>query len=135
MPLQRCRKFYVSTCKAAWVELGGSKMEEFLSKSGFRIPPSSEKEALERMLADELARLVDLLEAVEEGEKPCVDAERVKAALRKAASGELKATEIPRKIRRFLIEENILFYDPTRGTVRPQGRLIQKAIINLSCQT
>ncbi len=87
------------------------------------------------MLADELARLVGLLEAAEEGEKPCVDAERVKAALRKAASGELRATEIPRKIRRFLIEENILFYDPTRGTVRPQGRLIQKAIINLPTLT
>jgi hypothetical protein len=35
------------------------------------------------------------------------------------------------QVLKFLIEENILFYNPVKGIVRPQSQLIHKAIIEL----
>ena len=40
----------------------------------------------------------------------------------------MKHTEVGSKVLKFLIEENILFYNPVEGTVCPQGRLIHRAI-------
>ncbi len=88
----------------------------------------SEKEALNMMFKDEMSRLKDFLEAVGEGEKGEIDLEDVKDALRKLKEGEIRGEDISRKIRRFLIEENVLFYNPVEGTVRPQSRLLWRAI-------
>jgi AAA+ ATPase superfamily predicted ATPase len=88
----------------------------------------SEKEALERMLEDTTSKLRDFLEAIEEGEKGEIDIKEVKEALVKVSQGEIFGKEIRRKVRHFLVEENILFYNPVKGTVRPQSRLLWKAI-------
>lgn len=87
-----------------------------------------EKEALKRMLDDEIARLKDFLEAVKEEEKGDVDVEKVKEALREVEKGEIEGEKISRKVRKFLIQENILFYNPMNGTVRPQSRLLWRVI-------
>ena len=87
-----------------------------------------EEEALERMLDDEIARFKDFLEAVKEGEKGDVDVERVREALREVREGEIEGKKISRKVRKFLIQENVLFYNPMKSTVRPQSRLLWKAI-------
>ena len=39
--------------------------------------------------------------------------------------------EIEWKVLRLLIEENVLFYNPVKGVVRPQSRIIEKAIKEL----
>jgi len=87
-----------------------------------------ERDALKRMLDDEIARFKDFLEAVKEGEKGDVDVERVREALREVREGEIEGKKISRKVRKFLIQENVLFYNPMKSTVRPQSRLLWKAI-------
>ena len=44
---------------------------------------------------------------------------------------KIKKKEIDKLYRNYLIQENILFYNPLEGTVRPQSRLIWKAIKEL----
>jgi AAA+ ATPase superfamily predicted ATPase len=95
-------------------------------KRGYR-----EKEALEGMLKDQMARLKDFLEAVAEGEKGNIPVEEVREALKKVRKGEIRSEEISRKVRQFLIQENILFYNPVERTVRPQSRLLWRAIKEL----
>jgi AAA+ ATPase superfamily predicted ATPase len=91
----------------------------------------SEREALERMLEDTTSKLRDFLEAIEEGEKGEIDIKEVKEALVKVSQGETFVKEIRRKVRHFLVEKNILFYNPVKGIVRPQSQLIHRAITEL----
>jgi AAA+ ATPase superfamily predicted ATPase len=92
----------------------------------------SEREALERMLEDQTARLRWMLRLLEEGEKEGPPIEEVRKSLEIFKTcGEVEDIRIKSKVLKFLIEENILFYNPVRGVVRPQSRLIHKAIIEL----
>ena len=96
-------------------------------KQGYR-----EEEGLKNMLKDEIGRLRDLIEAVEEGEKGEVDINELKEILRLFKTQDIFNTkEIKRSVRKFLIQENIFFYNPVEGTVSPQGRLIHRAIMEL----
>jgi hypothetical protein len=92
----------------------------------------SEREALERMLEDQTARLRWMLRLLEEGEKrgPSVEEVRKSLEIFKKREG-VEDIEIKSKVLRFLIEENVLFYNPVKGTVRPQSQLIHRAIIEL----
>ena len=110
-----------------WDHIGG-KIGDMISLFEEKKRGYKERDALKRMLYDEIARLKDFLEAVKEGEKGDVDVEKVKEALRLLKKGKIEAEEVPRKVRKFLIQENILFYNPMYGTVRPQGRLLWRAI-------
>jgi len=110
-----------------WDYIGG-KIGDMVSLFEEKKRGYGEREALKRMLDDEVASLKDFLEAVEEGEKGNVDVEKVKEALRVLKKGKIEAEEVPRKVRKFLIQENILFYNPMNGTVRPQSRLLWRAI-------
>ena len=96
-----------------------------------------EKEALSEILKDEIARLEDLLERISlgkkkfflEGEEWTIELDKVKKVLTLFKEKEkIKKQEIDPVYRNFLISENILFYNPLEGTVRPQGRLIKRAI-------
>ena len=89
----------------------------------------SEKEALERMLRDEAAKFEWILDSVEEGEKEGPEVEKIKELLGKFKNKEeITYREVKGKVLKFLIGENILFYNPVEGTVRPQGRLLWRAI-------
>ena len=85
----------------------------------------SEREALERMLRDEAAKFEWILDSVEEGEKEGPEVEKIKELLGKFRDKEeIAYREVKGKVLKFLIRENILFYNPLEGTVRPQSRLL-----------
>ena len=89
----------------------------------------SEKETLERMLRDEASKFEWILDSVEEGEKEGPEVGKIKKLLEKFKSKEeIAYREVKGKVLKFLIRENILFYNPLEGTVRPQSRLLWKAI-------
>ncbi len=96
-----------------------------------------EKEALESMLKNEMARLEGLLEKIEagnrrfcfEGKEILVDIEKIKEVFLKFREREeISKKEIDPIWRNYLVYENILFYNPMEGTVRPQSRLLWRAI-------
>ncbi len=111
-----------------WEYIGGkpgdmvSLYEE--KKRGYR-----EKEALERMLKDEVTKLEWMLDLIEEGEKQGPKVEEIKKVLDKFKERESREyKEVKGKVLRFLIEQNILFYNPMEGIVRSQSRLIWRAL-------
>ena len=110
-----------------WEWIGGKvgdMIRLYEKKQGY-----SEEEGLNNMLKDEAGRLRDLLEAVEEGEKGDIGVEGLKETLKLfKEKGVYRVEAVKRTFRKFLIQENILFYNPVEGTVRPQGTLIHKAI-------
>jgi len=87
-----------------------------------------EREALSGMLRDEIGRLEwikwKVLRKRRDGEENWDFLRRFKE------KGKLTKEEIEEGFDRLLfwIEQNILFYNPVEGTVRPQSRLIQRAI-------
>ncbi len=89
----------------------------------------SEKEALKEILLDTKGKLKWFFRLIREGEKGSVNFEEVRTTLRLFKEREfVDEEEIKGKVLKFLIEENILFYNPVKGTVRPQSRLIMRAI-------
>ena len=97
----------------------------------------SEREALERMLRDEVGRLDDFLERIGaghrkfyfEGEEVRINVEKVKGTLVVfKEKEEVSKKEVDPVYRNYLVQENILFYNPLTGTVRPQSRLLWRAI-------
>jgi len=89
----------------------------------------SEEEGLRNMLKDEVGRLSWMLKLIKDGEKEGPSIEDLDKTLRIfKRSDKVKHTEVESKVLKFLIEENILFYNPVEGTVCPQGRLIHRAI-------
>ena len=89
----------------------------------------SEEEGLRNMLKDEAGRLSWMLKLIKDGEKEGPSIEDLDKTLRIfKRSDKVKHTEVESKVLKFLIEENILFYNPVEGTICPQGRLIHRAI-------
>jgi hypothetical protein len=89
----------------------------------------NEREALGRMMRDEGAKFEWMLDLVEEGEKEGPEVGAIKKLLVKFKEKERVAyREVKGKVLKFLIRENILFYNPLEGTVRPQSRLMWRAI-------
>ncbi len=89
----------------------------------------SEEEGLRNMLKDEAGRLSWMLKLIKDGEKegPSIeDLDKTLGIFKRR--DKVKHTEVESKVLKFLIEENILFYNPVEGTVCPQGRLIHRAI-------
>ena len=89
----------------------------------------SEEEGLRNMLKDEAGRLSWMLKLIKDGEKegPSIeDLDKTLGIFKRR--DKVKHTEVGSKVLKFLIEENILFYNPVEGTVCPQGRLIHRAI-------
>jgi AAA+ ATPase superfamily predicted ATPase len=113
-----------------WKYIGG-KLGDMIRLFEKKKQGYTEQEALQRLLEDTMGRIRDFLEAVEEGEKEEISIEDVKEALMKVSEKEVLSREIRRKVRHFLVEENLLFYNPMKGIVRFQSELIHKAVIGL----
>jgi len=110
-----------------WDYIGG-KVGDMVRLHEKRKEGLGEKEALEELLKVERARLRWLFRQMEAKEKRC-EPKKVKEALALfTEQEELEDTKIDYDTLRFLISENILFYNPLTGTVKPQGRLIWHAI-------
>jgi len=114
-----------------WEYIGGKigDMIKLFEKKKRKI---NEEKAVNDMLKDTKEKLKWLFRLIEEGEKGDISLEEAKKVLKlfkektRVDEGEIKG-----KVLKFLIEENILFYNPADGTVRPQSRLIQRAIKEL----
>ncbi len=89
----------------------------------------NEQEALEHLLTEEKARLTWLLGGLKEENSLLFDeVEEILAYFE--ANFVMAYDPLKRKALRFLIAENVLFYDPLKGEVRPQGKLLWHAIKN-----
>ena len=122
-----------------WEYIGG-KVGDMVSlfedkKRGIR-----EEDALNEMLKDTVAKISDFLEKVEygkrffeyEGEKVRIEKDKIVEIFHIFCEKDsVKKEEVPPIYRNYLVSENILFYNPVEGTVRPQSRLIQHAIKEL----
>ena len=104
----------------------------------------SESEALEQMLMEQAGRLEGLFDlypyippkVVVQGNEITLQPERVVEALSMAADeGEVATGKLDEAVARYLIERNILFFEPLKRTVRAQSQLIlrgiEKALPNL----
>ncbi len=114
-----------------WDYIGG-KFGDIISLYEEKKQGYSEKEALNNMVKIEAGKL-RMIEG-EIFEKYKNEAEDLWNYLKKFKEGEKHWVNF-KKERKFLffwIERNVLFYNPVDGTVRPQGRLIQRAIELLS---
>jgi len=119
-----------------WDYIGG-KIGDMVSLFEEKKRGLSEKEALESMLKNERAKLSDFLEKVEygkkffeyEGEKVKIEKEKIMDIFQILSNNEIvKKEEIIPVYRNYLVSKNILFYNPVEGTVRPQSRLLWRAI-------
>jgi len=92
----------------------------------------SEREASERMFEDQAARFRWMLRLLEESEKEGPPVEEVKEVLKMFKKNkEVEDIKIKSKVLKFLLEENVLFYNPVKGIVRPQSQLLYRAMIEL----
>jgi AAA+ ATPase superfamily predicted ATPase len=117
--------FGVEDKKLVWDYIGG-KIGDMIKLFERKKRGYSEREALERMLRDEVARL-EWLEAKVFKERR--DAEELWEFLKEFKEGE-RTISLKKNFEKLIywIKENILFYNPLEGTVRPQSRLLWKAI-------
>ena len=114
-----------------WDYIGG-KLGDMIILYEWKKQRYREQAALREMLKNVVGKMKWLFRLIEEGEKGDVSLEEVKNTLKLFKENEvINEEEIKGKVLKFLIEENILFYNPVEGTVRPQSRLIQRAIREL----
>ncbi|ADC68853.1 ATPase [Methanocaldococcus sp. FS406-22] len=88
------------------------------------------KEILNSMLRDETQKLKYFLEDVKEEDEELYK-KVVKALKLFKDNYEVEDTAINKKIREFLIRNNVLFLNPQKGTLKPQSFLIWNAINRL----
>ena len=111
-----------------WDWIGG-KVGDMIRLYEKRKQGYNEEEGLKNMLKDEVGRLRWVLDLVEEGEKEGPEVEKIAELLERFIDGEdRRYQEVKGKVLKFLIEENVLFYNPVEGIVRPQSRLLWRAI-------
>ena len=114
-----------------WDYIGG-KLSDMVILYEWKKQGTREEEALKEMLKSEVGRFEWMINLLEEGEKEGPSVEEIKSILVKfKQEGERKYKEVRGKALKFLIEENILFYNPVEGTVRPQSRLIHRVMREL----
>ncbi len=114
-----------------WEYIGG-KVGDMVSLFEDKKRGVKEEEAVKEMVKDMRGKLKWFFRLIEEGEKGDVSLEEVKRVLKLFKGNEVvNEEEVKGKVLKFLIEENILFYNPLEEVVRPQSKLIQKAIREL----
>jgi len=113
-----------------WEYIGG-KLGDIIKFFEKKKQGKKEKDALSKMLKDEVARLewikLKNLRKKEDGK------EIWEFLLNFKDIWEIDKRKVEEDFEKLLfwIEENVLFYNPVEGTVRPQSKLIQKAIREL----
>ena len=119
-----------------WEYIGG-KLGDMVRLYERKKQGYNEGESLEEMLMDETGRLKNLLKDIKyvpiivrvRGKEIQVKEEDVRKGLKIfLEKEEVIEDEIERPVLLGCIEENILFYNPLTGVVRPQSRLLWRAI-------
>ena len=114
--------------KLVWDYIGGKlgDMVSLYEREKREIP---EEVALKNMLDEEKGKIRWLRKGLKEGFKKGPKWENVEGVLKRFLNQEKVSSDtLPGEELLFLIKENILFYNPLEGTVRPQSRLIWRAI-------
>ncbi|MDL1964209.1 MAG: ATP-binding protein [Deltaproteobacteria bacterium] len=125
--------------KLVWKYIGGKigdmtrlKVELNLGKN--------EHDGLKRMLRDGVNRLENLLrsyryvppQVVFNGKTLVLSVEDVKQTILSVAEhGQVPAGELDQAVVCYLVEKNILFWEPIAGMIRPQGQLVKNAVKEL----
>jgi len=122
--------------KEIWEYIGG-KIGDMIKLFERRKRGYSEREALKRMLRDEVAKFELFLRALKysplkvnvRGSVIEVKTEEFKEGLKIfKEKEEVFAREVEEPVLLGGVQENILFYNPLEGTVRPQSRLLWRVI-------
>jgi AAA+ ATPase superfamily predicted ATPase len=129
-------KFGFKNKELVWEYIGG-KLGDMVRLYERKKQGYNEEESLEEMLRDETGRLKNLLKDIKyvpiivrvRGKEIQIKEEDVRKGLEVfLKKEEVVEDEIERPVLLGCIEENILFFNPLTGTVRPQGRLLWRAI-------
>ncbi len=111
-----------------WEYIGG-KLGDMIRLFEMKKEGLSEREAVEEMLKIEKGRLEWLLDLLEEGEKEGPPVEEVREVLGNFKDAEeISYQKVKGKALKFLINENVIFYNPVGGVVRTQSRLLWRVI-------
>ena len=111
-----------------WEYIGG-KIGDMVRLYEKRKQGYSEREGIERMLEVQVSQIRWMLKLLEEGEREGPSVREIIEVLEKfKESGEVEDVKISSRVLRFLVEENLLFYNPVRGVVRYQSELIRRAV-------
>ncbi len=122
-----------------WDYIGG-KFSDMIKLFERKKRGEGEREALLKMFKDERARLEILFRSLKysplkvrvRDAEVMVDVESFKEGLKVfQTKAEVSVSEIEEPVLLGGIEENVLFYNPVEGIVRPQSRLIWRAIKEL----
>ena len=109
-----------------WEYIGG-KLGDMIRLYEKKKSGLEEEEALEELLREEIGRLRmiegDIFESYEEAEVLWEYLGTFREVWERAVDMRKE-----KRLMFFWVDRNILFYNPLRGSVRPQGRLIQRAI-------
>lgn len=123
-----------------WSHIGGKIGDMVRLKVELRLG-LSEKDALKQMLGETTSRLEDILEEARDGflqmehkgKDIPLDIEKIMETLAMLIpEGSVKKGKISAIYRKFLIEENVLFQEPVKGMLYPQGQLVRLAIEELT---
>ena len=116
-------KFKFEKKEIVWDYIGG-KIGDMINLYEEKKQGYSEEEGLKRMLKMEIGRIRWLMKKVDKEER-----EKLLETLNKIAEKEVvNQNEINENELKFLINKNILFYDPLEDIIRPQGKIIWNAI-------
>ncbi len=122
-----------------WEYIGG-KVGDMVTLFEEKKRGLSEKDAIKEILKDSSGRISDFLEKIEygekffeyEGKKVRIEKDKIVEIFRIFKNREtIRKEEIIPSYRNYLVSENILFYNPVDGIIRPQSRLLWQAIKKL----
>ncbi len=128
LTLKIYEEFGFENKELVWDYIGG-KFGDMIKLFEKKKQGEEEIYALKMMLEDTIGKIEWMLDLIEEGSKKGPPVEEIISILKKFKDKEKrKYKEVKGKALKFLIEENILFYNPIERCVKPHSRLIQKAI-------
>ena len=111
-----------------WEYIGG-KIGDMVLLYEERKQGYSEREGIERMLEVQVSQIRWMLKLLEEGEREGPSVREIIEVLEEFKENrEVEDVKISSNVLRFLVEENLLFYNPVRGVVRYQSELIRRAV-------
>ncbi len=136
-------KFVFKDSELVWDNIGGKIGDMVRLEVELRLG-LTEMDGLKRLLLEQIGRLDRLLRSFDyivpevtlKGYRIKVDPEKIKETLQIVGDkGGLPVCELDELSVRYLVEENVLFFDPVSAMVRPQGRLTKKAIQELKARS
>ncbi len=126
--LQVYEEFGFENKELCWDYIGG-KFGDMVRLFDKKKGGESEEEGVKELYKIERGKLEWMLYLLEIGEKEGPSVEEIKKVLESfKEKEEILYQKIKARALKFLIEENVIFYNPVKGILRPQSRLLWRAI-------